>query len=546
MLKTKRFTSSLGALSCLLTVPAFAQGVSLEASAGSDEAPQATSSADAPEVDTAAPVAEGDVTAEAAPTAAESPDGDGDPILQTTSAEVPASEAPLATVPETPYIKRYVPEAFMWELGLFGGVMFPSGNHQLYDPNSPFADRQPFKTAGEVGVRVAFFPLSFLGVEAEAAALPSELEDGSSAGLWALRGHGILQLPGHSITPFLLAGGGVLGASSNAMGSDGDEAFHFGGGIKAALDAHLLVRLDVRNTMTRASGVSGVNDAHHPEILLGFSFVPHRSKPDADGDGFVDYRDECPTQPGAFNGCLEPDADDDGVADAVDECPDVAGVEPTGCPDQDGDGLLDRDDPCPDLAGPLPSGCPEKECPVVDSDGDGLVDSADQCPNEAAKTLTGCVIHDQDEDGIPDAEDKCPTEPETKNGFEDADGCPDVIPEKVSKFTGVIKGIEFDLGSAKIQKGSEPLLREAAEVLKSYPDLKVLITGHTDNQGDREANVKLSAERAESVKSFLVQEGAREEQVKTRGAGPDVPLAENGSWAGRQKNRRIEFSIVED
>jgi OOP family OmpA-OmpF porin len=92
----------------------------------------------------------------------------------------------------------------------------------------------------------------------------------------------------------------------------------------------------------------------------------------------------------------------------------VPGVAPTGCPDGDQDGVLDRDDKCLDVPGVAPDGCPP------DSDGDGFIDSKDKCPNE----------------------------PETKNGFEDDDGCPDEIPAAVKRFNGVIKGIEFDNGKA--------------------------------------------------------------------------------------------------
>jgi OOP family OmpA-OmpF porin len=207
---------------------------------------------------------------------------------------------------------------------------------------------------------------------------------------------------------------------------------------------------------------------------------------------------------------------------------------------------LDRDDPCPEAAGELPGGCPEKVCPVLDADGDGLLNEVDQCPNEAARTLTGCIVHDKDNDGIPDDRDKCVEEQETRNGFEDTDGCPDEIPEKVRKFTGVIKGIEFDLGSSKIKKQSERLLGEAAGVLKGYPELRVQITGHSDDQGERETNMKLSQERADSVKAFLVQLGVADNQIETKGMGPDRPLTENDTAAGRQKNRRIEFAIIND
>lgn len=532
----------------LVASPAFA--AEPEATTAEEAAP-ASEQADSTEA--AEPVAAGGA-AEVAPAATVAVEAPEAPATDA-GAPVPDEVAPEPVSPLTPpgplnipYMKRYAPEAMMWELGVFGGLMFPAKDHQLYDPSLPASDQLPFKLAGDVGIRFGFFPFAFAGIEAEGALMPTAVEDGSDATLWAVRGHAIFQLPGASITPFVLVGAGALGASSDEMGADIDDAFHFGGGVKAALDKHLSIRLDVRDTVSRKFDGDAGSGAHSPEVLLGITFVPTRKTPDLDGDGFLDYEDHCPSVAGEDRGCvpLPPDADGDGVPDDVDECVEIRGILPGGCPDGDGDGIADPHDPCPLDPGPAPSGCPDKICPIKDSDADGLTDAFDQCPLEPARTLTGCVVHDQDGDGILDVNDKCPTERETKNGLDDEDGCPDVIPEKVTKFVGVIKGIEFDYASAKIKRQSEPLLREAAGVIKSYPDLRVLITGHTDNQGDREQNLKVSAERAQSVKDFLVKQGVAETQLTTKGAGPDLPLADNATAAGRQKNRRIEFSIVSD
>jgi len=191
----------------------------------------------------------------------------------------------------------------MWELGLMGGVFFPAADHQLYQPATGRAGYQGYKTAGALGLRFAYFPACFLGLEAEAAALPGEAEDGSSAGLWAARAHVIGQLPLSTVVPFLLVGGGALGASSDTMGNDGDGAFHFGGGVKASLDEHVLVRLDLRDTLSRQVNTdSGL--VHSPEVLLGFSFVFPRTRPDQDGDGRLDQRDDCPAHPAVTaDGC---------------------------------------------------------------------------------------------------------------------------------------------------------------------------------------------------------------------------------------------------
>jgi len=256
---------------------------------------------------------------------------------------------------------------------------------------------------------------------------------------------------------------------------------------------------------------------------VGAGFTQGFGSPELRALASVEWAPAMPTPPA--------DRDHDSILDRVDACPDepgIASADPgkNGCPlrDRDGDQILDSDDRCPD------------------SDGDGVLDRNDQCPNVAGVAPLGCP-GDSDGDGIADPDDKCPSDPETKNGFEDTDGCPDVLPDAVKKFTGAIAGIEFDVGKGTIRKGSSDVLDQAAKILADYPDLKVEIAGHTDDTGAHDYNVKLSQERADAVKSYLASKGVGAERITTRGAGPDEPLGNEKTNSARQKNRRIEFHI---
>lgn len=407
-----------------------------------------------------------------------------------------------------------------FEVGLFTGLLWPASDH-AFVTRSHEAFSKP---AVLLGARAAYFPLGFLGAEVEGmAATTSTADTDRRAALWALRGHLVAQLPSRSLTPFLLVGGGALGAGSNVTGQDTDKLFHFGGGVKLPVDDFLGLRLDVRDNLTHKYQTES-SATHHPEVTLGLTFTLEpvaAKKPEAA---------PAPT-----------DGDKDGVADEADKCPTEAGDAPDGCPtpkDGDGDGVTDLRDACPNEAGPAPTGCPDR-----DSDHDCVPLPTDLCPDTPGRAQDGCPDPDADRDGISGAADQCPNQPETVNGFEDGDGCPDTLPEKVKKYSGVVPGIEFDTAQATIRPVSRPVLDDAVAVLKEYPALRVIITGHTDGQGDREKNVALSLNRAEAVKTYLVQHGVDAERIEAHGSGPDQPLADNATAAGRQKNRRIEFKL---
>lgn len=436
-------------------------------------------------------------------------------------AKAPA-KAPASAGSDVKPIRRFAPERNMVELGVFGGVMVFSKSHDLYAPATTPGEPIRRPTA-DLGIRAAFFPLRFLGVEAEFAALPAKYAatasgPGGRGFIYGLRGHAILQLPMYRVVPFVLGGYGMMGVSSAATvaGKDLDPVGHLGGGIKYYVNRWVALRADARGYIG-AQAKQWPGTAGHFEALLGVSVTLGRGKPTAAPD---------------------PDPDHDGFR-ADDRCPDEAGVAPDGCPvkDSDGDGFMDPADSCPQQPGVAPDGCP-------DTDGDGFADNVDTCPAVAGVAPDGCPPADTDGDGILDKDDRCVQEPETRNGYEDTDGCPDEVPKSVTQYTGVIQGIFFDFNKDTISKSSSPTLDAAAKIFQEFPDLRVEITGHADGVGSHDYNVQLSERRAEAVKRYLVGKGIAAGRIETRGAGPDAPIDDNQSEAGRAKNRRIEFKII--
>lgn len=292
---------------------------------------------------------------------------------------------------------------------------------------------------------------------------------------------------------------------------------------------------------------------------------------DRDGDGIPDDEDRCPDTPGQarFAGCPDGDSDGDGIPDKDDHCPTVAGPkELHGCPDSDGDGVPDDLDKCPKVAGPKEqNGCPDSDhdgipddldkcpntpgpkdlsgCPEGDSDGDGVPNDVDQCPNEPGpKELDGCM--DSDNDGIPDVEDKCPK----AAGPPQTDGCPVKNAPYVvlqSKRLELKLGINFDTGKDTIKSESLPVLDEVVQILSGHAEIKkVRVEGHTDNVGGAAMNKDLSQRRAQSVVRYLVGKGVAKERLTARGYGPERPVASNRTALGRAKNRRVEFTLLDE
>ena len=256
---------------------------------------------------------------------------------------------------------------------------------------------------------------------------------------------------------------------------------------------------------------------------------------DTDGDGIYDKDDECPEQPGLeeFNGC--PDSDGDGIEDRQDACPNEAGLaEFDGCPDSDGDGVADPDDECPETAGLAEmNGCP-------DADGDGVRDDEDNCPDEAGPAENdGCPWPDSDGDGILDKDDECPEEA----GPAASNGCPEPTAEVISELNEYSKTVLFDLNKATIRTESEDALQSIVDIMNEYPQTIFHVEGHTDSTGSDSYNMKLSKERAASVKTWLQENGVPSNRLTSEGYGETQPIATNNTAQGRQDNRRVEISL---
>jgi outer membrane protein OmpA-like peptidoglycan-associated protein len=106
-----------------------------------------------------------------------------------------------------------------------------------------------------------------------------------------------------------------------------------------------------------------------------------------------------------------------------------------------------------------------------------------------------------------------------------------------------LSDVLFDTGSANLKPGAREKLARVAGVLLSHPELKVQVEGHTDSVGSADYNQRLSENRADSVRTYLVGQGIASNAVGTAGFGEAVPVASNETAAGRQQNRRVELIV---
>jgi outer membrane protein OmpA-like peptidoglycan-associated protein len=104
----------------------------------------------------------------------------------------------------------------------------------------------------------------------------------------------------------------------------------------------------------------------------------------------------------------------------------------------------------------------------------------------------------------------------------------------------------FDTGQYSLKPGAREKLAKVAGILLAYPGLNIEVGGYTDNVGGDDMNQKLSENRADSVRDYLVQEGVTTNAVTARGFGNTLPVASNDSSSGRQQNRRVELLVSGD
>jgi hypothetical protein len=236
----------------------------------------------------------------------------------------------------------------------------------------------------------------------------------------------------------------------------------------------------------------------YPDWQLGFSFAWSRFGPavDRDDDGVPDIRDRCPR-----------DAEDVDGWDDQDGCPDA---------DNDGDGIRDEIDAVPNEPEDRDGYLDSDGAPDPDNDGDGIPDDEDACPDEAedldgVADGDGCPETDADGDGVPDTHDACPERPAPEGGLH---GCPE---EAEFEAPFEFPGIEWSGADVPARPGSFAGLAAIATRLARSPRLALEIRVYPPATGEGAGDLELAGQRADFLKTFLVQAGVPSGRVVASG-----------------------------
>ncbi len=201
---------------------------------------------------------------------------------------------------------------------------------------------------------------------------------------------------------------------------------------------------------------------------------------------------------------------------------------------------------------------------LADRDSDGIPDDKDNCGDrpedkDGFEDADGCPDIDNDLDRVLDVADKCDTVPETYNGFADDDGCPDTVPGELDVLRGTVEGLIYAEAETQVRASAQPSIQKIAKLMLAFPSIKILAIGHTD---DREAkqfiekpapgqpapdlaalSVDLSKARAQVVKQALVDAGIAASRIEIDGKGSEEPVVENDKPRNRSANRRVEVKL---
>ena len=301
------------------------------------------------------------------------------------------------------------------------------------------------------------------------------------------------------LRPFVKSGFGISGIDRGLFGDSIPFSQYFSKtlspsfGLQYRLTNH--IGFEISSSFNKAIDKKGITHLrHNASLYIGLGDT------DKDGDGIINRKDKCPKIPGLpeFNGC--PDADSDGIPDPEDKCPEVFGEKA------------------------------ENGCPKVNE----LSEENEMTVNENKEIQIG-------------TESSTFTDNISNMSNQSSDEKADILQEEnISKIKIPDDQmlIYFPANSSRVLgKKTIKKLKNVVGILLNEMDLKVLLEGHSSNDGDFTINLNLSQQRANIVRDFLIEEGIESNRISVKALGEDEPIFDNNTTQGRVLNRCVLIII---